>query len=309
MRDNADSAQQGQPTELELCIDRFVDYLRAERGHQLNTQMAYRADLLAFAGWLDKTGISRIHEISRLQIVEHLTTLSRNGLSARSRARHLASIRNFFHYLCDEEAVLLDPSELIEAPKLARKLPMVLSEADVDRLLIAPDLRTDIGCRDRAMLEMLYGAGLRVSELTNLRLVDVDLVAGLIRPIGKGRKQRMVPIGHRTINTTRDWLVVRPRMTKRGEVAQLFISRHGKQLTRQAFWKSLKRYAHSVGITAALTPHTIRHSFATHLLSRGADLRAVQEMLGHADISTTQIYTHVDRHQIQDVHAKHHPRG
>lgn len=292
---------------MDALIDQFINYLRLERGLADNTVQAYSRDLTRFARFLEAHHLSPV-TVSREQIIQYLTSL-RRSLSPRSVARNISAARMFFRFLASEGHIRENPARLLETPRLARKLPEVLSTAEVDRLLALPDPSTPRGARDRAMLEILYATGLRVSELISLKVLNVNLESGFIRTKGKGAKERLVPIGGKAIEAVRDYLANgRPHMVRGANLPYLFLNFRGRPLTRQGFWKIIKQYGKAGGIQKGITPHTLRHSFATHLLEAGADLRAVQVMLGHEDISTTQIYTHVTRDKLLELHGKYHPR-
>ncbi len=291
---------------LDDALDRWLDHLKVERTVSPHTIAAYARDLTQLFRHLEPAGVTDPAGVQAKHVAAFFLERARAGVAGRSRARTLSAIRGFFRFLVAEREVRADPTAVLESPRLARKLPEVLSLADVDRLLVAPDRRTARGRRDAAMIETLYATGLRVSELVKLRVEDVDLVAGCLRATGKGRKQRLVPLGAAAVDLIRAWLDDgRPNVAS----PALFVSRLGRPMTRQAFWKQLGAYARAAGITGAIYPHRLRHSFATHLLARGADLRAVQAMLGHADVSTTQIYTHVSRARLVELYRKHHPRA
>ena len=297
-------------TELNNCIDQYLNYLLVEKGLSRATLESYSCDLLKFTEFLDKNGRHTASEDDTALILKHLITLRNDGLAARSRARHLVAIRGFYRFLTQEKKLALDPAKLLDLPKAGLKLPDVLSVEEVRRLLNAPDSRTPSGIRDAAMLEVLYAAGLRVSELIHLKVQDVHLDAGFVRVLGKGSKERVVPIGQYAQERVQFFLGhARNRMLKDQSSPFLFVARAGRPLTRQAFWKLLRKYASSAGLFKKVTPHSLRHSFASHLLEGGADLRAVQVMLGHVDISTTQIYTHVANDRLRELHRKFHPRG
>ena len=288
----------------------FIDSLWLERGLSENTLAAYRRDLSHFEQWLyAQRGINLLRgDAETLQA--YLGAQLKSGKSPRSSARFLSTVRSFYRWALRENLISEDPSLRIESPKLGRPLPKSLSEADVERLLSAPDLAETIEFRDRTMLELLYACGLRVSELTGLRVSQVGLNQGVIRVIGKGSKERLIPMGEEAL----DWLVRYLRGPReeliRGRVSDvLFPSNRGTIMTRQTFWYRIKIYGQRAGIQTHLSPHTLRHAFATHLLNHGADLRVVQMLLGHSDLSTTQIYTHVARQRMQELHARHHPRG
>jgi integrase/recombinase XerD len=292
-------------------LDHFVTYLRAERNLAPLTVDAYALDVRGWLGELERRG-RRVEEASREDVLEHLASLAgrRRRLSAKSRARHLASLRVFHRFLEDEKLAPADPTADLDTPRHPRTLPIFLSIAEVEALLNAPSAETPSGIRDRAMLEVLYATGLRVSELIHLKANDVNLVDGFVIPMGKGRKERMVPLGRQAITWVKAWLAgPRGTMLKGRPSTALFVSPRGKPFSRMGLWKLIRRHALAAGIDKPLSPHKLRHSFATHLVSRGADLRVVQAMLGHADLSTTQIYTHVDTPRLQAVYRAAHPRG
>ena len=295
---------------VEHALDPFIAYLRAERGLSGNTVEAYARDLQEYFRHLAKDGIAEPSRARRDHVIEHMSSLAARGLSSRSRARHLSAIRAFHRFLRAEKVAAFDPTEDIDTPKAAKKLPVYLKLAEVEALLASPDERTPEGARDRAMLELLYATGLRVSELTRLPLNHLNLQAGYLIARGKGNKERMVPVGEVAIEKVRQYLAGARHALLRGrESRALFVTSRGRPFTRQGFWKLLRRYALKAGIGKLPSPHKLRHSFATHLIERGADLRAIQEMLGHADLSTTQIYTHVDRARLKAVYDKSHPRS
>ncbi len=292
--------------ELQHYIREFVDYLSIEKRRSLNTTEAYRRDMNKFANEFKN---DRLEDISVNNIREFLLKLRQSGLSTRSIARLQSSIRSFFEFLIQEKITDKNPAELLETPKLLQKLPDVLSLEEVDRLINAPDLKTQEGLRDKAMLEILYAAGVRVSELINLEASKVNLQMGFVLAFGKGSKERLIPIGDAAKHAVEDYVLrARPGFTKGRNVSELFLTRRGKAMTRQGFWKIIKRYTLIEGIKKPVSPHTLRHAFATHLLEGGADLRSVQQMLGHSDISTTQIYTHVMQTRLREIHEKYHPR-
>jgi len=292
-------------------VDAFLDYLTVERGLAENTRVAYRTDLAQFVSFLRRRGVNRLSEIQRQHILDFLFDQRQNrGLEPRSLSRQLSALRMFFRFLTREKLVPVDVTQTLQSPKLWRTLPRTLTYEEVDRLLAAPRCRTKLGLRDRAMLEFMYATGLRVSELAGLQLSDVNFEAGFLRTVGKGNKERIVPIGRPAIEWTRRYLEqARPRLAGQGTAPQLFLSVRGTALSRKTIWHHIKKYARAAGITKNITPHTLRHSFGTHLLENGGDLRVIQEMLGHADISTTQIYTHVDQSRLKDTHYRFHPRS
>ena len=297
------------PAEALQEIERFVDALWMERGLSENTLAAYRNDLSGLAVWL--TGKDRgLLDAGRGDLLAYLSERVGEGARPRTTARLLSSMRRFYRYLVREGRLKTDPSVRIDTPRIGRPLPDTLSEHEVEVLLDSPDDSDAIGLRDRAMLELLYACGLRVSELVGLATEQVNLQQGVVRLIGKGNKERLVPLGEEAI----DWLQryldeSRLELAGAGSDRHLFLTRRGKGMTRQAFWYRLRHYALKSGVSKPLSPHTLRHAFATHLLNHGADLRVVQMLLGHSDLSTTQIYTHVARERLKDLHALHHPRG
>ena len=295
------------------AIERYLDALWMEKGLSGNTLSSYRRDLRQFEGWLRGRGIGLL-EVDAGHVQSHLGWCLRQKHSARSTARFLSCLRGFYRWQLREGGVAADPTLHIESPKLGRPLPKSLSEADVEALLEAPDVGIPLELRDRAMLELLYACGLRVSELVSLELPQLGLNQGVVRILGKGAKERVVPMGEEALNWLQRYLrEARPELLGGTPADVCFPGRRGTQMTRQAFWHRIKLYAHRAGIQQAggksLSPHTLRHAFATHLLNHGADLRAVQLLLGHSDLSTTQIYTHVARERMQDLHRRHHPRG
>ncbi len=297
---------------MEDCLKDFVHFLIVEKGLSRNTILSYERDLKSYLKYLKNVeGLTDLEPVQRLQIVHFLGHLKEQGKSSKTIARHVASIRAFHQFLLREKTVSHDPTVHIESPQLERSLPKVLSLPEVEVLLEAPKLVDHYGYRDKAMLELLYATGIRVSELIGLNMGDVHLTMGFVRCIGKGNKERIIPVGKTAAATLEEYLEKgRPKFAaKQHKDEALFLNLHGKRLTRQGFWKILKRLTQEAGITKELTPHTLRHSFATHLLENGADLRAVQEMLGHADISTTQIYTHVTKTRLKDVYSQFHPRA
>jgi len=299
---------------MDTTIHVFLSYLRVEKGLAQNTILAYGRDLKRFAKFLHAREKRRVEEVTREDVVDFLSWLYREKLDSRSVARYLVSVRNFYKYAMMEELVRLDPTENLESPKIRQSLPTYLRVDEVDRLLEAPSATTPVGLRDRAMLEVFYSTGLRVSEVLNLRISDVDTRIGCVRCIGKGDKERLVPIGRKAIAAVEAYLASsRPHFAKPSSPPPhnqiLFLTRNGKRLGRVRIWKILHDYGTKLGLRGRLTPHKLRHSFATHLLERGADLRSVQLMLGHADISTTQIYTHVVEERLKQVYKAHHPRA
>jgi integrase/recombinase XerD len=292
-------------------IDLFLDHIKVERGLARNTVLAYGADLVAFRDYCHKShAITLVGAVEQSTILGWLVALSKAKAALRTQARRLVTLRRFFRYLRLERHVDADPTEDLELPRVGRSLPVVLSEAEVVRILDAPIGDDPRALRDRAMLETLYATGLRVSELCSLRLADVDLYGGHLITFGKGRKQRLVPVGDRAVDAIRAYLEVgRPKQDRGRGSPILFLNPRGRALTRQGFHKLLGVYARQAGIVKPISPHKLRHSFATHLLEHGADLRAVQAMLGHADVGTTQIYTHLSGKKLRTTVREHHPRG
>lgn len=295
---------------METYLNSFMGYLNYEKGLSQNTLQAYGRDLSKFFAFLKKMGISTPNEVKKSDIVEYLNWLLDKGAARSSSARALSTLKAFFRFMVQEGYLRANPTDEVGSPKLPRRLPHVLAVHEVERLLEQPNPVTVRGLRDRAMLELMYATGLRVSELLALQLDDINLSAGYVRCLGKGRKERIVPMNRtaafwveRYISRSRNQLVKTPLERT------LFVNANGRRMTRQGFWKILAKYAGQAGIEKEITPHTLRHSFATHLLENGADLRAVQEMLGHADISTTQIYTHLTRTRLREVYQKSHPRA
>nr|WP_026340010.1 site-specific tyrosine recombinase XerD [Amphritea japonica] len=290
-------------------IEQFIDALWLEKGLSKNTLNSYRRDLSIYACWLNGQKQCLL-ESSRTNLLSYLNWRVRQRMKASSTARLLSCLRGFFRYLLREGVLSEDPTLQVESPKRGRPLPKSLSEADVEALLNAPDLDDVLGFRDRAMLEMLYSSGLRVSELVGLQLSQINLRQGVLRVVGKGDKERLVPLGDEAAN----WLIrylkeARPGLIQDAGNEVVFPSRRGQQMTRQTFWYRIKRHGLTAGIDQLPSPHVLRHAFATHLLNHGADLRVVQLLLGHSDLSTTQIYTHVAKHRLQSLHQQHHPRG
>lgn len=295
---------------MRAAQDSFLSYLRVERGLSENTLLAYGRDLAGFGSWAGKVGRRRPGAVKRADVQQYLRDLRLRGLSPRSIARTLATLRVFFRFLKQEKVTREDPTVDIDGPRIERSLPRPLPTAEVDRLLEAPDLSTSTGMRDSAIIEVLYATGLRVSELISLRLEDLHLDTGYLVCRGKGARERVVPIGSRARLRLSEYLEGARRSILKGRsAAQVFVQSRGTSMSRQAVWKNLRRYAFFSGIRSRLSPHVLRHSFATHLLENGADLRAVQKMLGHADISTTQIYTQVDRERLRRIYTRHHPRS
>lgn len=295
---------------MEQLLDQFLNYLTVERGLSPNTLDSYSRDLIKYLDYLSTKGIKDISKTSDLTIISFIATLKNGGLSNRSVARNLTSIRMFYKFLTEDHHINDNPTLNIETPKRELRLPQVLSIEEVDVLLQQPDSSTSLGLRDAAFLELLYATGLRASEIISLALNDINLEAGYLIASGKGSKERLIPIGEVAQNLIKKYLKnSRPTLLKNKQSHHLFTTRSGKSMTRQGFWKLIKKYALAAGIRKKITPHTLRHSFATHLLERGADLRSVQMMLGHADISSTQIYTHVTTERLKKIHNQYHPRS
>lgn len=290
------------------ALDDYIQHLRVERGLSKHTVDAYASDLVTFGTSLENQQLA-LERVDEAFVAGYLVALSRSGCSPRTQARALSAIRGFFRFLVQDKRHHRDPTELLEGPRLARKLPDILTRDEVLRLLGAPSGQKLNRIRDRAMLHTMYAAGLRVSELVQLDLGDVSLEEGFVIVLGKGNKRRIVPIGAHAREAIKKYLVeVRPRWALSASRA-CFVTARGKAMTRQGFWKIVKKYARAVGITKPISPHKLRHSFATHLLAGGADLRSVQTMLGHADLATTQIYTHVTAEHLRAMHERFHPRG
>jgi integrase/recombinase XerD len=295
--------------EPKAVIDRFLDAIWMERGLSENTLGAYRADLMALNQRLASQGVDLI-AASKSDILDYISWRVEGGAKPRSTARQLSSFRRFFRYSLREGVISEDPTAHIAMPKIGRSLPQSLTEEEVDSLLAAPNVTDPLGHRDRAMLELLYATGVRVSELINLKMSQMNLNQGVLRIIGKGDRERLIPLG----DEAQDWLrefIEGPRVEilLERQSEYLFPTRRGDRMTRQAFWHIIKRYGKKAGVAKKLSPHTVRHAFATHLLNNGADLRVVQLLLGHSDVSTTQIYTHVARERMKELHSRHHPRG
>jgi integrase/recombinase XerD len=295
---------------MDQLLDQFLHYLIVEKGLSQNTIEAYGHGLTRFLDHLRGKKIQDVQEISKFDVQGFLLTLRKKNLNTKSIVRDLAAIRSFFRFLIQEGILETNPVEDLESPKVAKTLPEILSLKEIEEILEQPNLQTPLGMRDRAMLEMLYATGMRVSELTRLPTHQVNLEGGYVLLYGKGSKERIVPLGSEAMKWVALYLKgARGILSKGKESAFLFINRSGKEMSRQRFWKSLKDYAKKAGLHKRITPHLLRHSFASHLLERGADLRSVQMMLGHVDISTTQIYTHVSGEKLKKVHKQYHPRG
>jgi len=295
---------------MEKSVSDFLNHLSLERGLSSNTTDSYRIDLKRYINFLREEKVSFLEEIKEDHITKLIRQLSLLGLKATSIARNLAAIKSFHKFLVREGYAESDPAGALESPKLWRKLPVVLDQHEMEKLLDQPMEENDLSIRDKAMLEFLYATGVRISELIGVKRKNLLLEVGLVRVIGKGQKERVVPIGEKAIKSVEKYLSEsRPHLANQNSQDVLFLNRRGGHFSRMGVWKILRKYVNKAGIKKKVSPHTIRHSFATHLLEGGADLRAVQEMLGHADISTTQIYTHLDREYLKEVHRTFHPRG
>ena len=294
---------------LDPAVNRFLDSVWTERGLSANTLAAYRADLVALSRWLATQDVA-INQTSRADLLSFIAWRVESGAQPRSTARQLSSFRRFFRHLLREGVLVEDPTAQIEMPKIGRSLPKSLSEEEVESLLNAPVVADPLGSRDRTMLEVLYATGLRVSELVSLKYSQLNLNQGVVRIVGKGNRERMIPLGEEAVRWLKDFLAGgRSEILLDRTTDYLFPTRRGDRMTRQAFWHIIKRYARKSSIDKELSPHTLRHAFATHLLNHGADLRVVQMLLGHSDLSTTQIYTYVARERMKELHTLHHPRG
>ncbi|MFB3919853.1 site-specific tyrosine recombinase XerD [Candidatus Velamenicoccus archaeovorus] len=294
---------------MDKHVELFLDYLSVERGLSKNTILAYRSDLKDYTGFLEAVSKKSVSASSREDIRDFMLHQKDKGLCVNSISRALAALRMFYRFLAREKLIKSDVSSYIDSPKLWKKIPDVLNLDEVERLIEAPDLNTPQGVRDRAILEVMYATGMRVSEVAGLRLTDLNADVGFVRCLGKGKKERIVPLGTKAVASVARYLEkVRPRLAKSG-AQELFLNRSGRRISRVSLWKLIKRYARKARIKKPIRPHILRHSFATHLLERGADLRSVQEMLGHANISTTQIYTHVNKDWLRSIHKTYHPRG
>ena len=292
-------------------IDAFVDAMWLESGLSKNTLAAYRSDLKQFTHFLSlQSPQASLLTVSQAEIQKYLAYCLASGVKASSSARILSTLRRFYRYQVRENIIQEDPCSHVLSPKLGRALPKTLSESDVEALLTIPDVKKPLGLRDRAMLETLYASGLRVSELVELQINEVNLTVGVLRVVGKGGKERLVPLGEQASEWIEKYLSwARDSLIKQQVSDAVFVTNRGSGMTRQAFWHLIKKYALQAGINSDLSPHTLRHAFATHLLNHGADLRSIQMLLGHSDLSTTQIYTHIANQRLQSMHAKHHPRG
>jgi integrase/recombinase XerD len=293
----------------EAVIDKFLDAIWMERGLSANTLGAYRADLVSLRRWLADRDVSLVYA-TRSDLLAFIGWRTEQGAKPRSTARQLSSFRRFYRFLLRESVIQVDPTIKIDMPRIGRSLPQSLTEGEVESLLAAPDVSDPLGHRDRTMLEVLYATGLRVSDLINLKQSEINLNQGVLRIVGKGDRERLIPLGDEAQNWIREFIGgARTEILLERQTDYLFPTRRGDRMTRQAFWHIIKRYSKLAEIGSKMSPHTLRHAFATHLLNNGADLRVVQMLLGHSDLSTTQIYTHVARARMKEVHSEHHPRG
>jgi integrase/recombinase XerD len=295
---------------MQALIDQFTDYVALERGLSEQTRLAYQNDLQQFVRFLQRHEVRSLNQVTRRHITDFLMSEKDRDLATTTLARRLVAIKVFTRFLLQEGLLTQDVAEAMDSPRLWKYLPDTLSPEEVDRLLDAPSEDTHRGCRDRTWLELLYGTGLRVSELAALKVTDLHLEEKYLRCIGKGNKERVVPFGNQAQAALGEYLLMhRPALLKQRACEQVFVTQRGTGFSRKGLWKLIKQYARAAGITQNVTPHTLRHSFAGHLLARGAQLRVIQEMLGHADIATTQIYTHVDQARLQSIHTRFHPRA
>lgn len=295
---------------MDELTQKYLDFLIIEKGLSHNSVESYSTDLVQYITFLENNSITNLDEVDSATILAWLIDLTKKGLSAKSRARHLITVRGLYKFLINENDVSTNPVKNVDIPKIGLALPKIMSIKEVEDLLEAPDTSKPRELRNCAMMELMYGAGLRVSELILMNLHDINLDANYIRVMGKGSKERVIPIGSKARDINQKWIKEgRPSLLKKISSPYLFVARAGKPMTRQSFWKIIKKYANLANLAKNVTPHTLRHSFATHLLEGGADLRSVQTMLGHSDISTTQIYTHISREYLMKMHAKYHPRN
>ncbi len=295
---------------MDQLLDSFLSYLAVEKGLSKNTLESYGRDVRKFVLFLEENKVTTAHDIKYGVILDFLSDFKKQGFSDTSTVRCIVSIKQFFKYLLVEKIIIEDPTSQIRTPRMKKSIPGVISLDEVEKVLASPDESTPEGIRDTAMLEVLYATGIRVSELIGLKLNDVNFEMGFIIVYGKGSKERIVPMGDKALEKLKPYMESsRPALLKTRESKALFVTRRGKGMTRQGFWKLIKNHALSSGVTKNISPHTLRHSFATHLLERGADLRSIQIMLGHSDISTTQIYTHVESERLKVIHKKYHPRS
>jgi len=297
-------------SEISLAVAGFLDHLIVDRGLADLSVDAYSSDMRGFSQFLARRNVHSVRRVTREDVLLYIASLDRQGLSPRTRARKISCVKGFFRFLAERNEIGENPSDLIDSPRLPRRIPQYLEPEEADRLLTSPDRASLEGRRDRTMLELAYAAGLRVSELVALEMSGLDLEIGCVTVMGKGSKERVVPIGIPATRALMGYVEeVRPMLLGRARNDAVFPTRRGRPMTRQAFWKIVKKTAIRAGITKEISPHTLRHSFATHLVQNDADLRAIQLMLGHADISTTEIYTHVAQHRLKKLHATCHPRG
>lgn len=294
---------------MKELITTFLDYLSVERGLSQNTIVSYQKDLSSYINFITGRAIDSLSKTNKNDVINFMLSQKDRGLSPNSIARRLAAIKVFYRFLVRERILKNDPTSLVDSPKLWKKIPQTLSLNEVDALLRQPNIRDRQGIRDKAILETLYATGMRVSEAVNLKIDNVNLDIGFLRCIGKGNKERVIPVGTKAVGSLKRYIEAsRPRLLKNKESEFLFLSRFGKRISRQSLWKLVKKYAKAARIKTPVRPHVLRHSFATHLLERGADLRSVQEMLGHSNISTTQIYTHINKERLKSIHKMFHPR-
>jgi integrase/recombinase XerD len=294
---------------MEELIESFLNYLSVERGLAKNTIISYREDLITYSGFLKSQGLDVFSKVNRSAVTDFMFFQKDKGLQPNSIARRLAAIRMFHRFLVRERILKNDPTSLVDSPKLWHKIPETLSVNEAEALISQPNLRNDQGIRDRAILETMYATGMRVSEAVNLKIDNVNQDVGFLRCIGKGNKERIIPLGKKAIVSIERYIASsRQALLKKKESEFLFLNRFGKKISRQSLWKIIKHYARMAGIKKPMKPHILRHSFATHLLERGADLRSVQEMLGHSNIATTQIYTHINKDRLKSIHRMYHPR-
>lgn len=294
---------------MRALLEQFLDYVSLERGLSKHTRAAYADDIGRFLDWLTEKGVRSINAVTRAQILDHLMAEKARGLAANSLSRHLVSLKVFFRYLAQEGLLSVNVAETMESPKVWKMLPNVLTPKEIDRLFAAPDLKTPTGVRNRAILELFYASGMRVSELAGLQISDLQFDEHFLRCIGKGRKERVVPVGKEALERVKQYLAIRPQFSPGPQEQTIFLSSRHQPMSRKTIWDMIKKCAVAAGITKTIYPHTLRHSFASHLLANGAPLRIIQEMLGHADIATTQIYTHVDPDRLKGVHRQFHPRA
>ena len=295
---------------MKILIEEFLDYITVEKGLSPNTKEAYSRDLFKFISYLDKKGIKDVDNIKRKYIIDYLMLEKERGLNPNSLSRNLVSIKMFFRFLVLNDYLEEDITSVLDSPRLWKILPEILSVSEVEKMLSQPDTRTKFGIRDKAMLELMYATGLRVSEVLKLNVSSINMDVGFLKAIGKGSKERIVPLGRPCAKALQFYLKkTRSNFMKDLLTSSLFLTQQGKPFTRQGIWKIIKQYTRKAGIKKDITPHTLRHSFATHLLANGADLRIVQELLGHADVTTTQTYTQVDKGRLKAIHKKFHPRA